>query len=73
MRCFVMFVTAVCVLFLLKLKRPKIKEFLTNDRYYSCLFVRPDEVLYKEIKGIKFPVPVNDSKFKTYRTRDKLL
>ena len=33
MRCFVMFVTAVCVLFLLKLKWPKNKSFYNSSRF----------------------------------------
>ena len=44
----------------------KIYIYITNDWYHSCSFVRPDEVLHKkdkEIKGVKFPAPVNDSKF----------
>ena len=32
MRCFVMFVTAVCILFLLKLKSPKNKSFYDSDK-----------------------------------------
>ena len=35
MRCFVMFVTAVCVLFLLKLKWSKNKSFYDEVRYFS--------------------------------------
>ena len=42
MRCFVMFVTAVCVLFLLKLKSPKNKSFygsvFLSPSYFSYLF-----------------------------------
>ena len=38
MRCFVMFVTAVCILFLFKLKWPKNKSFY-DLVFFSCYFL----------------------------------
>ena len=37
MRCFVMFVTSVCVLFLLKLKWPKNKSFTIQAKQFSII------------------------------------
>ena len=39
MRCFVMFVTAVCVLFLLKLKWPKNKSFYDKVKVFLLLLI----------------------------------
>ena len=45
MRCFVMFVTAVCVLFLLKLKWPK------NKSFYDSVYERYGQETLKTVRG----------------------
>ena len=38
MRCFYMFATAVCILFLLKLKWPKNKSFYALTSFVKCMY-----------------------------------
>ena len=52
MRYFVMFVTAVCVLFLLKLKWPKNKSFYETEEGF-CLACSEEDWAKKDLEGRK--------------------
>ena len=70
MRCFVMFVTAVCVLFLLKLKWPKNKSFYTEDVVYSYLLLvlTPHRVVFVQLKIAKYKAcDSNQEQISNYR------